>query len=101
MAGHDDNHRSVTLIESQLMDSLNPAALPIAAVPAERSPRIWKFWGTLLWGPFRLRRDVRGTDCGGGLVRSAAGRAARSGCGNPRGRRRTDDFAFCDHGSTR
>ena len=52
MAGHDDNHRSFTLIESQLMDSLNPAALPIAAVPAERSPRIWKFWGTLLWGLF-------------------------------------------------
>ena len=52
MAGHDDNHRSLTPIESQLMDSLNPAALPIAAVPAERSPRIWKFWGTLLWGLF-------------------------------------------------
>src|SRR5712664_2364729 len=52
MAGHDDNHRSLTLIESQLMDSLNPAALPIAAVPAEPSPRIWKFWGTLLWGLF-------------------------------------------------
>jgi membrane protease YdiL (CAAX protease family) len=26
--------------------------LPIAAVPAQRQPRIWKFWGTALWGLF-------------------------------------------------
>src|SRR5216684_1163217 len=36
------------------MDSLNsevPAALT-PAIPAQRPPRIWKFWGTALWGLF-------------------------------------------------
>jgi membrane protease YdiL (CAAX protease family) len=36
------------------MDSLNtevPAALT-PAIPAPRPPRIWKFWGTALWGLF-------------------------------------------------
>jgi membrane protease YdiL (CAAX protease family) len=45
-AGHDDKKAR------QLMDSLDPPALPIAAAPAERPPRIWKFWGTCLWGLF-------------------------------------------------
>jgi membrane protease YdiL (CAAX protease family) len=45
-AGHDDKKAS------QLMDSLDPPALPIAAVPAQRPPRIWRFWGTCLWGLF-------------------------------------------------
>jgi uncharacterized protein len=34
------------------MDSLDPAS-PVAlatAVPVQRPPRIWKFWGTVLWG---------------------------------------------------
>ncbi len=35
------------------MDSLNPDSLPpVAAAPVERSPRVWKFWGTALWGLF-------------------------------------------------
>jgi membrane protease YdiL (CAAX protease family) len=54
MAGHDD-HKSLTSIESRLMDSLEsttvPAA-PIAVIGAGRQPRIWKFWGTALWGLF-------------------------------------------------
>ena len=33
------------------MVSLDPASPPIT-VPVERSPRIWKFWGTALWGLF-------------------------------------------------
>src|ERR1700743_1311127 len=36
------------------MDSLNSEA-PIAltpVIPVQRSPRIWKFWGTALWGLF-------------------------------------------------
>ncbi len=33
------------------MDSLNPEYLPVAISPA-RPPRIWKFWGTALWGLF-------------------------------------------------
>ena len=37
------------------MDSLNPAS-PVAVPPAipdpQRPPRIWKFWGTALWGLF-------------------------------------------------
>jgi membrane protease YdiL (CAAX protease family) len=36
------------------MDSLN-SELPVAAppaIPVQRPPRIWKFWGTVLWGLF-------------------------------------------------
>src|SRR6202021_924859 len=33
------------------MDSLDPAS-PAASVAIPRPPRIWKFWGTLLWGLF-------------------------------------------------
>ena len=32
------------------MDSLDPASRAAAAIPAQRPPRIWKFWGTALWG---------------------------------------------------
>jgi hypothetical protein len=34
------------------MDSLAPEHPPVAVTPAPRPPRIWKFWGTLLWGLF-------------------------------------------------
>src|SRR3989442_15075741 len=36
------------------MDSLNPEHPPVAVPPPvpPRPPRIWKFWGTLLWGLF-------------------------------------------------
>src|SRR5580693_322448 len=35
------------------MDSLNPDSLPpVEITPVARPPRIWKFWGTLLWGLF-------------------------------------------------
>jgi uncharacterized protein len=34
------------------MDSLNPENPPLVIAPAERAPRIWKFWGTALWGLF-------------------------------------------------
>jgi len=41
--------------ESPLMDSpeitADPAAPP-PVIPAQRPPRIWKFWGTALWGVF-------------------------------------------------
>src|SRR4051812_38301301 len=43
------------LIESQLMDSLESPAGPAAPVPVvgtQRPSRIWKFWGTCLWGLF-------------------------------------------------
>ena len=32
------------------MDSLDPASPLAPAVPVQRPPRIWKFWGTALWG---------------------------------------------------
>ena len=32
------------------MDSLDPENPPVTIVPAQHHPRIWKFWGTLLWG---------------------------------------------------
>jgi uncharacterized protein len=34
------------------MDSLNLADPPIVAASAQRPPRIWKLWGTALWGLF-------------------------------------------------
>jgi uncharacterized protein len=41
--------------ESLLMDSLQVPADPVRpapAIPIQRPPRIWKFWGTALWGLF-------------------------------------------------
>jgi uncharacterized protein len=34
------------------MDSLSPAQTSALIAPVERRPRIWKFWGTALWGLF-------------------------------------------------
>jgi hypothetical protein len=34
------------------MNSLDPAGLPLTVPPVQRTPRIWKFWGTALWGLF-------------------------------------------------
>jgi uncharacterized protein len=34
------------------MDTLNPEYPLITATPALRPPRVWMFWGTLLWGLF-------------------------------------------------
>jgi uncharacterized protein len=34
------------------MDSLDPAHPPITVIPTPKPPRIWKFWGTCLWGLF-------------------------------------------------
>jgi membrane protease YdiL (CAAX protease family) len=33
-----------------MMDSLNPETPPVLVTPIEQPPRIWKFWGTALWG---------------------------------------------------
>jgi membrane protease YdiL (CAAX protease family) len=32
------------------MDSLNPESSPFLVAPAAQRPRVWKFWGTALWG---------------------------------------------------
>src|SRR3954451_10777188 len=34
------------------MDTLNPEYPLVTATPALRPPRVWMFWGTLLWGLF-------------------------------------------------
>jgi hypothetical protein len=34
------------------MDSLNPEHPPVAMVPVRHRRRVWKFWGTALWGAF-------------------------------------------------
>jgi len=34
------------------MDSLNPESPPPLVAPVVRPPRIWKFWGTAVWGLF-------------------------------------------------
>ena len=36
--------------ESRLMDSLDPVNPPITIAPEHRTPRVWGFWGTVLWG---------------------------------------------------
>ncbi|MET4041355.1 membrane protease YdiL (CAAX protease family) [Bradyrhizobium sp. RT6a] len=36
--------------ESALMDSLNPDHPPLTATPAHEATRVWKFWGTAIWG---------------------------------------------------
>jgi CAAX protease family protein len=48
MAGLDEKKKT----ESHLMDTLDLEVVPATAAPALRPPRIWKFWGTLLWGLF-------------------------------------------------
>jgi membrane protease YdiL (CAAX protease family) len=49
MPGHDNNKK----LESRLMDSLESPEGPIALTPViHRPPKIWKFWGTALWGLF-------------------------------------------------
>jgi len=47
MAGSDEKKT-----ESHLMDTLDLEIVPVTAAPALRPLRIWKFWGTLLWGLF-------------------------------------------------
>src|SRR5260370_32146397 len=47
----------LTLVESQSMDSLEIPAGSVAPaltprIRSPRPPRIWKFWGTALWGLF-------------------------------------------------
>jgi hypothetical protein len=42
--------RSNRAAESQLMDALDPANHPITIVPENVEPRVWGFWGTVLWG---------------------------------------------------
>jgi membrane protease YdiL (CAAX protease family) len=32
------------------MDSLDPAGRPVTVTPTPRQQRVWKFWGTALWG---------------------------------------------------
>jgi len=34
------------------MDFLNPESPPVNVTPAEHEPRVYKFWGTALWGLF-------------------------------------------------
>jgi len=34
------------------MDTLDPASPAVIATPARHRPRVWRFWGTTLWGVF-------------------------------------------------
>ena len=34
------------------MDALTPENPPVTLMPAQLPPRVWKFWGTALWGLF-------------------------------------------------
>jgi membrane protease YdiL (CAAX protease family) len=44
--------RESHLRESHLMVSVNLETPPLTSTPAAPSPRVWKFWGTTLWGLF-------------------------------------------------
>src|SRR6266567_2606429 len=48
--GHDDLSIVSVSNESPLMDSLNPDHPPLTMTPD--APRVWRFWGTALWGLF-------------------------------------------------
>jgi hypothetical protein len=51
------------------MDSFNPDSLPLAAPPpAQAQKRIWKFWGTTLWGIFIFVAMFAGQMAAVGLV---------------------------------
>ena len=43
---------SLAPTESHSMDSFNPEHPPLTVAPAERSRRVWQFWGAVLWGLF-------------------------------------------------
>ena len=45
-------HESSRQTERPLMDTLNPEHPPVIVAAGQRPPRIWKFWGTALWGLF-------------------------------------------------
>src|SRR6185295_7827966 len=45
-------HESSRQTERQFMDTLNPEHPPVIVAAGQRPPRIWKFWGTALWGLF-------------------------------------------------
>jgi uncharacterized protein len=51
LPGHDEEINLLPT-ESQLMDSPNSEHPPVLVTPTQRPPRIWKFWGTSLWGLF-------------------------------------------------
>jgi uncharacterized protein len=42
----------VPQVESDSMDSLSPEYKPVTVTPAPPRRRVWKFWGTTLWGVF-------------------------------------------------
>jgi membrane protease YdiL (CAAX protease family) len=46
--GHDENEKPAEL--EHLMDSIDPANPPVTTAPAQRTPRVWGFWGTVFWG---------------------------------------------------
>src|ERR1700730_3616538 len=105
------------------MDSLEipagptaPALTPLIRTP--RPPRIWKFWGTALWGLFifagmfvvqiavvawfvlRRRAPIDGADA---IRRVREGGVSAERCRRraPRRRRGADDFTLRDHGPAR
>jgi uncharacterized protein len=47
--GHNDAE-IVSITESSPMESVLPESSPVNIEPASREPRVWKFWGTVLWG---------------------------------------------------
>jgi CAAX protease family protein len=50
--GHDVVVAWPHSIESHLMDVLSPENPPPTTAPPPLPPRVWKFWGTTLWGLF-------------------------------------------------
>jgi membrane protease YdiL (CAAX protease family) len=48
--GHDEENSPS--IESFPMDALNPENPSLTTSPPPLPPRVWKFWGTALWGMF-------------------------------------------------
>ena len=77
------------------MDSLTPASA-VAVPPAipDRPPRVWKFWGTTLWGLFIFAAMFLGQVAVIALLCAAAGHVVRCRRSDPCCRQRSDHLAL-------
>ena len=65
------------------MDSLNPDHPPVLVAPA-KPPRVWKFWGTLLWGLVVFGAMFAGVPgAASGVLTDAASTGKFPYCANP------------------
>ena len=97
MAGRPGNVSAASMDSRRPRKSL-PQSDASIAVPRSRPPRIWKFWGTTLWGLFIFAAMFVGQVAVMAWFVLRQGRAVRHRRRDPRRRRRPDHLALGDHG---